>query len=698
MCAYRSLQLRHALCQDSPAEEFVMTSRTTFDLGLIYLLTACALYPASAYADQPADESTDENDQDHTVKTVAPDETSVDDRRFPSGFVTRIEVDDELRHGRDLADALERVAGVSVQRSSSLGRPAFASVRGGNSRQLSVSLNGMRISAPAGLGFDVGSLSLAGIDAVDVFRGSAGTVHGGGALSGALDLRTSLPEGVEGWRASGTALGGSYETFGTQAHTAVIDKSYAARLDASWRQSDGDFEFVDAQGTTHQRLNNDHQQLGLLASGRLDIGQGRLESLAMYQQGEGGAPGPSEYQTQFDQARLAHRRVIGQMGWNKRNLAVGSWGAIDARALAGYQRRTTDYENPTAFPGDSEVHDATTLDAFELDVQTSAFFDVGDILHVGLEGRQEAYQATHRVIDADGVAVSPTDAARRTLAAMVSNELLLADQAVSLIAGLRLEHVDEIDRRSWTPLIPSAGAIWRAKTWLKFKANAARTFRAPDFDELYLDMVGVRGDPSLEPERAISVDAGVKLGGAQDPVSLEAVYFRNELAQSIYFVAQTAYLTRAANLGSGTSQGVETMLSWRPVERVDVAGTYTFTDARLDGMAAGVYMPAQPRHRAGARAEVEMAGLGYLEGLQSLRLFGEGRWRSQIFLDSFGNISNAPFWTADLGAAFAPLDWVEVTINARNLADNRRGVGTLQRPLSGRAFYGSLTVEFGGLE
>jgi outer membrane receptor protein involved in Fe transport len=669
---------------------------------LACLLSACLLHPALAYPDEPVDQSGDQSgervDQDNKVKTVSPDEQSVDDSRFPSGFVTRVEVDDETRHGRDLSDALERVAGVNVQRSSSFGRAAFASVRGGNSRQLAVSLNGMRISAPAGLGFDVGSLSLAGIDSVDVFRGSAGTVDGGGALSGALDLQSSLPERGEGWQAAGTALGGSHETYGGQAHTAVAGESYAARLDASWRQSAGDFAFVDAQGTQHTRLNNDHQQLGLLASGRVDVGDGRLESLVMYQQGEGGAPGPSEYQAQFDAARLAQQRLIGQLAWKQRDLAAGSWGAIDARAMAGYQRRTTDYDNQHAFPGDSQVHDATTLDTFEVDAEASAFFGFGDILHVALEGRHEAYEASHRVTDAGQVTLSPTDAVRRTIAAAISNELLLADEAISVIAGLRLEHVDEVARRSWTPVIPSAGVIWRAKRWLTFKGNAARTFRAPDFDELYLDMVGIRGDADLEPERAISLDAGVQLGGAEDPVAVEAIYFRNELEQSIYFVAETAYLTRAANLGGGTSQGVETTLSVRPAERVELAGNYTFTDARLDVMAPGVGMPGQPVHQVAARAEVEMAGLEMLEDLSSLKLFGEGRWRSRIYLDRFGNLPNDAFWTADVGASIEPVDWVEVAFNARNLADNRGGVGSLQRPLPGRAFYGSVRVEFGGVE
>ncbi len=668
--------------------------RKTTHAPACLLIAILLLVPHLALADQ-----SEESDDENKVKTVAPSERSVDDSRFPSGFVTRVEVDDATKSGRDLADELERVPGLNVQRSSGFGRPAFASVRGGNSRQLAVSLNGMRISAPAGIGFDVGSLSLAGIESVDVFRGSAGTVHGAGALSGALDLHTRLPDKGEGWQGSVSALGGSHRTWGAFGHTAVAGESYALRLDAGWRQSDGDFSFVDSQGTAHERLNNDHRHLSLLGAARVDVGESQLEPLVMYEQGAGGAPGPSEYQDQFADARVEQGRLVGQLGWKRRNLASGDWGALDARAMAGYQRRGVDYQNPQAFLGEASVTDTSTLQTFELDAQTSAYFAVGDILNLALEGRQEGYDAAHTEHISDTADRSAIDAVRRTLALGASNELLLADDAVSLIAGLRLEHIANTrtaqSDRSWTPLIPSAGVIWRAHKWLGFKSNIARTFRAPDFDELYLDMVGLQGDPGLEPERALTVDAGVRLGPQKGPVALEVIYFRNELDESIYFVAETAYLFRAKNLGSGTSQGVETTLALRPSERVDLLATYTLTDAWLDGMAAGAKMPGQPVHQTALRAEVELGGLGLLEDVSSMRLFGEGHWRSEVYLDSFGNLSNPPFWTADIGATFAPVEWVELVFNARNLADNRRGADSLQRPLPGRAFYGSVTVKFG---
>jgi outer membrane receptor protein involved in Fe transport len=374
---------------------------------------------------------------------------------------------------------------------------------------------------------------------------------------------------------------------------------------------------------------------------------------------------------------------------------------LDARALAGYQRRTSDYSNPHGFPCDSNVRDASTVQTFALNAQAGAWLAFGDMIHARIEGRREVYEATHRIAYASETERSAIDAARNTVAAAVSNELLLADEAVSLVAGIRAELIRDVAAtrtRAWTPLIPSLGLIWRARPWLGLKANIARTFRAPDFDELYLDMAGVRGEPGLEPERALTWDAGVRLGSERAAASAEVVWFQIWIEESIYFVARTAYLFEAANLGSGMSRGVEATFALHPHRRFDLRASYTWTDAWLDAMPAGTQLPGQPEHQAAARAEVELGGASawsLLSDIPSLRLFAQANWRSRVYLDSFGNIFNPPFWSVDAGAAVAPLNWVEIALNVRNITDNRRGADSLQRPLPGRAFYVSLKVDFG---
>jgi outer membrane receptor protein involved in Fe transport len=671
-------------------------------LSVTLLVTTCGMaVPCLAQSSEGADEPADASSTEQTpqtdeapirVETRARAERSIDDGRFPSGFVTRIDLEDRAA-GTDLSDALARVAGLRMRRASSFGQPSFASIRGGNPRQLSVSLNDMRISVPSGYGFDVGSLALAGIDAVDVHRGSSATVYGGGALTGALNLRAGPPRD-EGWTASAGTMGGSFGTFGLRGQTAYASQDASIQLDANWRRSDGDFGYRDAQGTDHTRINNDHEHLSVLAAGRFELGDHKLEPTLMFDGGGAGVAGPGEFEREFSEARVDTRRTIGQLRWSSRGLHAGDWGVLDAHASVGYQHRETDYLNTNSFPGGARVDDRTRHSSVSVQGGLETWLSFGDMLHANVEARREAYDSTHVQ---DG-STSELAVERYTVAPSVSNELLALDQAVSIVTSVRLEtthervleqatpSLDDLDGRHWTDVIPAVGVSWRLEPWLTLKTNAARTFRAPDFDELYLDIVGMRGTPGLEPERAWNLDLGATLGRSDEGVSAEIVGFYNDVDQMIQFVATTAYLFEARNLGSGRSYGLESTVAWRPLDRLSLSGSYTWTESALVGL-DGTLIPGQPRHRATANARLNLESVDWLGALPGLALRSAATWRSSINLDPFGNLQSEAYWTVDAGAQVRPWNWLQMGINVRNITDNRWGADSLQRPLPGRAIF-----------
>src|SRR5690606_9883078 len=137
----------------------------------------------------------------------------------------------------------------------------------------------------------------------------------------------------------------------------------------------------------------------------------------------------------------------------------------------------------------------------------SGFLSVGNATHLELEVRQENYDAFSESLD--GLqASSELSADRQVAAAALSNELFLFADSLSLIGGVRAEVIEDVAFFA-VPVLPFGGVIWRATPWMKSAANVARTFRAPDFDELYLNTESVQGDPDLDPERALAWDAGV---------------------------------------------------------------------------------------------------------------------------------------------------------------------------------------------
>lgn len=629
-------------------------------------------------------------DDDLQVTTVGEATSPTTDPRHPSGWITRVEPDDSFERGDDLAGALDRVEGVTTRRRSSLGQPAFASVRGGSPRQLSVHLNGIRIGAPAGVGFDLSSVSTGWLDGVDVYRGAAGAPWGSGALTGSLNLLATPPDST-GWSTSAALVGGSFGTVGVETEAAGGTENLRGDVNANWRKSRGNFEFRDDQGELHTRANNDHEQLS--AGGTLggNLAGGELEGALLHHRSDRGTPGPSEFQQSYEHARIESRRTLGTLGFRRRGVAEPDWGVVDLKLGGGGMHRPFHYTNSSTFLSGSSRESHAYKTTVASTGRMSTYFDAGNITHLDLEARSSHYRV-YGGADTD----SELAADRQTFALGLSDELLLFDADVSLIAGLRAELVREQESNS-TPLIPAGGLIWRATDDLRLQANISRSHRTPGFDELYLRTEMIRGNPNLDPERALNVDAGLVLGSEEGPVRASATVYRSDFRDMILFLPQTAYLFQAENLRSATTRGVESSATLELGERFRTRGSYTFTDAFLDS-APDVQLPHHPRHRGSISNRLELAGLGPLDALRGLEIRADAGARSGLNLDNFGNLRNSPYWQVDLGATLRPNATLAFGLHVRNVTDNRRGADYLQRPLPGRSIYASVRYHDGTIE
>ncbi|MFB6262715.1 MAG: TonB-dependent receptor plug domain-containing protein, partial [Bradymonadaceae bacterium] len=608
--------------------------------------------------------------------------------RQPSGWATRLTPSHSFGRGEDLSDTLERSAGLTITRQSSAGQPAYAGVRGGNPRQLAVMLNGIPIGRPAGLGFDVGGLSANWIEGVEVYRGPAASLYGGGALTGALNLQTDIPDDP-GWTTGATLLGGSFGMRGLATRSGYRRDGQGLRLDAAWRRSDGDFPFVDDQGESHRRLNNDHRRVSVAGTGRVELSEGSsLKSTVYYRDGSRGAAGPEEFQESFRRARFESKRLVSTLNWTNRAVASGNWGAIDLGVDLGFVQRTGRYQNPTPLVGGTPVRNHTTYRSTTARVGADAFLEAGHVARADLTLRTESYDSRFRRDTADRLRAD-----RQTAALSLVDEWLLFDRRLSLIGGLRTEIVDG-RRSTYLPVIPSAGIVWRTTPWLKLKANAARSFRVPDLDELYYRSETVRGNPELDPERAWQWDVGLAAAPASWPVSASATFFYSDIRETILFLPQTAYLYRAENLEGATSFGAE-IASRLDLEYAGARVTYTWLESHLDAT-PDTQLPHRPAHRVRAESELRLEQFAFLDEQRPLRLSASASYRSRVNLDNFGNLTNRPFWQVDLGASYRPEPWLGLQIEARNVTDNQWGANVFHRPLPGRSIYGSIELRSGG--
>ena len=123
---------------------------------------------------------------------------------------------DELQNQQitALTDALSETPGLTVNRSGEIGQPTAISIRGAETGQTLVLIDGIRINDPSATdeGAVLSDVLVNNIDRVEILRGPQSTLYGSDAIGGVVDILTkrggNSPFGLDAM-----AEGGSFDTY-----------------------------------------------------------------------------------------------------------------------------------------------------------------------------------------------------------------------------------------------------------------------------------------------------------------------------------------------------------------------------------------------------------------------------------------------------------------------------------------------------
>lgn len=142
----------------------------------------------------------------------------------------------EAVQGPDLTRVLERLPGVTTARSGGLGSQTSMFVRGANSQQLLVTVDGVRmadVASPSG-GFDLGTLLTGSVGKLELLRGSNSVAWGSDAMGGVLAVTTKVPNGV-----TGSLEYGAHDSLTTGASAGTGGNGYNVAVSGGYARTDG---------------------------------------------------------------------------------------------------------------------------------------------------------------------------------------------------------------------------------------------------------------------------------------------------------------------------------------------------------------------------------------------------------------------------------------------------------------------------
>ena len=122
------------------------------------------------------------------------------------------------------SDLLEQTPGITVARTGGVGEPTSVFIRGAESDQTVVVIDGVKMTDPSlpGGGFDFQDLLIGDISRIEILRGAQSTLYGSDSIGGVIDIETADPTAKTAGSAS--LEGGSHDTgYGTAAIGGVSD-------------------------------------------------------------------------------------------------------------------------------------------------------------------------------------------------------------------------------------------------------------------------------------------------------------------------------------------------------------------------------------------------------------------------------------------------------------------------------------------
>jgi vitamin B12 transporter len=584
-------------------------------------VAAMALLPVTAFA-----QNTDENivvtangfeqSRDQTGQAI----TVIDEERL-----------NELQ-AVSIADALKTIPGVSIAARGPVGSQTSVFLRGGNSSQTLVLIDGVRIndpSAPNGA-FDFGALLTGNIGRVEVLRGPNSIIWGSQAIGGVINVQSIAPT-----EAMAVRVGAEYgyaDSMKANANLSGTSGIFEGSVGGAYYRTDGISALTG--GTEKDGYKN------ASANGRLKVNL--AENFALDFRGYYNR-GTIEYDSPFGAGANAlpmsrNKQFIGYVGANF-DLADGRFQNRMSFARTDISRVGTD---PVVFSFNNFDVEGT-IDRFEY----HGSFDVADAATIVFGAEHE------RTLASTSFEGATADVARNKVSSGFGQLILRPITGLTLTGGVR--HDDYSDYGGQTTLggnaayTPNEGAT-------VLRATYGKGFRAPTLSEGQPPF----GNPNLKPETARNFDLGVEQRFLDGKAQVYATYYNRRSNDLIAFSSTTF---RSENIARVKSEGAEFGFALQPTANLNIQANYTLTNAinRSAGGNFGKRLALRPQHNGSLTLDWQTPWAVKLG--TTLLLVG----------DSFDNASNSVrldgYALADIRASFPLNETVEFYGRVDNVFD-----------------------------
>ncbi|KST61970.1 TonB-dependent receptor plug domain-containing protein [Mastigocoleus testarum] len=513
---------------------------------------------------------------DQPVFTPFRSEGKVRDATRPVYVINREEI--EAQGARTVKEALRFVPGILPDGTvgTEIGGLSGQFIRGSNTGQVLILLNGRPVNNLGSGGFDLSEITTDIVERVEVLPGGGSTLYGSDAIGGTINIITRRP--TKDITTTTQLRLGSYNLNEQSIQTSGKQGNVSWLLGYNRTRANNNFDYsipeVDFDGTRENAdvlYNNLNLQVDAQLSDRQSLSFNTIY-LAKDQGVPGGVAIPQISQAAFnsltDNNRKYTDQVLTDLSWNAK-LGKADDSLLTARVYLDFLN--TRFDNRT---GDISTHQQFDNNQRSLGFQIQHNWQITQNQNItyGFDYRNVSAKNITRNL-ADGTETENYDDS-------IGQGAVFAKYLVDVIPDVRLNFGLRQDFNSLingSVTSPAIGARWNLGETTTLRGNYIRNFRVPTLFNLFSNSPFAQGNPDLKPERGDSFDIGIdqQLG---DIGLIRFTFFSNTISDNIAFdFVNSTY----ENIGKVRTTGIELALNLQLARNLYFFGNYTANDPRI---------------------------------------------------------------------------------------------------------------------
>jgi vitamin B12 transporter len=541
-------------------------------------------------------------------------------------------------------DLLHYYAGVDIRTRGANGVQADVGIRGSTFDQVLILINGIKISDPQTGHHSLNlPVDIENIERIEILKGPAARIYGQNAFAGAINIITKNPDDTFiklGVAAGDFGLGGIRLSASLKSDTDV--RHY---LSASRDFSDG------------YQYNTDYVMSNYFYQSGWESRAGTWSVLAGLTDRDFGANGFYASPNFKDQRESILTSLMAV------NLQTQPGEKMTLNHRLYWRRNADDYvfnwKNPTAY---RNLHISNTV-GYEAN---ATFVNAWGTTGIGAE-LSSLWLSSNNL----------GDHTRTIITLFGEHRFESSDGRFDITPGIQLNYYSDFGLN----FFPGIDAGYRITPKLKAFGNWGYTYRVPTYTDLYYSDPANQGNPFLQPEYAISWEAGVKLMQI-NWLSGQASYFVRDGRDIIDWTKDASTDPWVpGNISNVTMRGVDLNMSLLPSQKIgflqQVNLGYTYIDAeKINDVTISRYALENLRHQV-----VASVTLAYGKRLSHMINY---RYADRVNLKDYSVVDTRLSWTGNKFTAFADVTNIfDVTYQETNLVT-----------MPGRWFKAGFTITF----